>query len=465
VIYLGLLLTCVAGWLLLPRDYEWGLAAKLSFAFAAGAAAISIEMFVLDLTGVDWGRVTVFLPWIVLAGWRGYRNGAALLDPVWPWRVRMPGLISLLLVAVVLIPVLVWMPFERATPLTSWDAWAIWMLKAKAFYVDGTMSGYLARHEEFVGQPGYPLLVPLYAAFLYVIEGDVADGAAKVISPCFLLALLGVFHHFVRRWTPPVPALAFTAMLAGIPMVDHLGFELAGYAGTALSLYFVAAAGFVYEWYREGGVVNLAGACLAATAAAWTKNEGQFFLAAVLVLVAFQLFRVRTERPALNWCWLAIPGLVLGPWALVRGSHGIEAAGFTPLVDFEGGLFGIALRRLLSMGFDTQLYNLTFLLLLASIVGALVLRARLLFWILPGLAIWQIAGALLAYATGRNEIQWWLGTSAGRILAQIAPLALMAPVLVYGEWAERSAATKSAEAEPVKRTDSAPKGRKRKGRR
>ena len=394
-------------------------------------------MFALDLVGVGWGPVVVLLPWVALAGWRGYRDGVVLLNPVWPWRVQMPGPLSLLLVAAVLIPVLVWMPFERATPLTAWDAWAIWMLKAKAFYADGTMSGYLARHDEFVGQPGYPLLVPLYATFLYVLQGGVADSAAKVISPCFFLGLLGAFHHFVRRWTSPIPALTFTAMLASIPMVGHLGFELAGYAGTALSLYFVAAAGFVYEWYREGNVVNLAGACLAATAAAWTKNEGQFFLAAVVILAAFQLFRTREKHSAMHWAWLAVPGLILGPWALVRGSHGIEAAGFTPLIDFQGGLFGVALRRLLSMGFDTQLYNLTFLLLLASIAGALALRARPLFWILPGLAIWQFAGALLAYATGRNEIQWWLGTSAGRILAQIAPLALMAPALVYGEWTAR----------------------------
>ena len=463
MIYLALLLTCVIGWLLLPTRREWRLPARLSFAFAAGAFAISVEMFVLDLVGIGWNPVAVLLPWFALAGWRIYRDGGSLLEPVWPWRAEMQSPLSILLMLLILAPVLVWMPFERLTPLTAWDAWAIWMLKAKAFYLDGTMSGFFERHEEFVGQPGYPLLIPLYTTFLYVLRGDVADVAAKVLSPCFFLALLGVFHHFARRWTSPVTALVFTAMLAGVPMVDHLGFELAGYAGTALSLYFVAAAGFVYEWHREGQVVDLAGACLAGTAAAWTKNEGQFFLLAILVLAAVKLLRVRP--PVWNWAWLAAPAVILGPWTLIRGSHGIEAAGFTPLIDFEPGLFGIALRRLSSMGFDTQLYNLTFYLLIASIVGALMLKVRPVFWILPGLALWQFAGALLAYATGRNEIQWWLGTSAGRILAQIAPLALMAPVVAYGEWARRSTERwGTAEPAPVQRTSLAPKGRKRKGR-
>ncbi|MDA1313937.1 MAG: hypothetical protein O2968_11420 [Acidobacteria bacterium] len=436
MIYLGLLLTCAIGWLLLPARWECRLPAKLSFAFAAGAFAISVEMFALDLAGLGWNPFVVLLPWLAFAGWRIYRDGISLLEPVWPWRAETPSPLSVLLVILILAPVLGWMPFERLTPLTAWDAWAIWMLKAKAFYLDGTMSGFFSRHQEFVGQPGYPLLIPLYATFLYVVNGGVADASAKILSPCFFLALLGVFHHFARRWAPPIAALVFTAMLASIPMVDHLGFELAGYAGTALSLYFVAAAGFVYEWHREGRVVHLAAACLAATAAAWTKNEGQFFLAAVLVLAAFKLFRARV--PALNWAWLAAPAVILGPWTLVRRSHEIEAAGFTPLIDFDPGLFGIALRRLLSMGFDTQLYNLTFLLLVAGIVGAAILRMRPRFWILPGLAAWQFAGALLAYATGRNEIQWWLGTSAGRILAQIAPLALLAPALVYSEWIART---------------------------
>ena len=435
MIYLGLLLSCAIGWLLLPARWECRLPGRLSFAFAAGAFAISVEMFALDLTGLGWNPLVVLLPWLAFAACRIYRDGAGLLAPVRPWRAEAPSPVSILLALLILAPVLVWMPFERLTPLISWDAWAIWMLKAKAFYLDGTMSGFFGRHQEFVGQPGYPLLIPLYAAFLYAINGGVADGAAKILSPCFFLALLGVFHHFARRWASPRAALAFTAMLASVPMVDHIGFELAGYAETALSLYFVAAAGFVYEWHREGRVVDLAAACLAATAAAWTKNEGQFFLLAVLVLAAAKLLRSRTA--VWNWAWLAAPAVILGPWTLVRRSHEIEAAGFTPLIDFDAGIFGIALRRLLAMAFDTQLYNLTFLLLAASIVGALVLRARPLFWALPGLALWQFAGAVLAYATGRNEIQWWLGTSAGRILAQIAPLALMAPAALYGEWTQR----------------------------
>ena len=435
MIYLGLFATCIIGWRMLPARWEMGWTAKLSFGFAAGAFAISIEMFLLDLAGLGWDLFVVAIPWFVFGGWLSYRDRKHPPESVRPRRLPSPGPLSILLPLLILLPVLIWMPFERVTPLISWDAWAIWMLKAKAFYLDGTMSGFFERHQEFVGQPGYPLLVPLYATFLYTLNGGVADAAAKILSPCFFLALLGVFHHFARRWAAPVPALVFTAMLACVPMVDHLGFELAGYAGTALSLYLVAAAGFVYEWWKEGRSVDLAGASLAATAAAWTKNEGQFFLLAILVLAAVKL--LRSKPPLWSWAWLAVPALVLGPWTLVRRSHGIEAAGFTPLIDFEPSLFVTALQRLLSMGFDTQFYNLTFYLLIGSVVAALLLRVGPLFWILPGLVLWQFAGALLAYATGRNEIEWWLGTSAGRILAQIAPLALMTPVVVYGEWQRR----------------------------
>ena len=55
-------------------------------------------------------------------------------------------------------------------------------------------------------------------------------------------------------------------------------------------------------------------------------------------------------------------------------------------------------------------------------------------WILPGFVIWQLSGLLGAYVGGRNDIQWWIGTSLDRILAQVAPLALLTPALLAGRW-------------------------------
>ena len=438
MILVGLALTCLFGWLLLPSKIEGSALSRLSFSFAAGAAAISLQMFAYDLAGIGWSRLSLLAPWTVALLWELYRR-----RPLLGWGRRQDlgwrhGLFAL----GVLAPILIWLPYERTMPLTSeaWDAWAIWLFKAKAFYLDGGVHPFLERSGEFVTQPGYPLLIPLYGAFLYVWNGGVADQAAKLTSPCFFLATLGVFYYFARRSGWKSSAMVFTVFLAALPMFGVVAFKLAGYADTALSLYLVAATGFLYTWYREGRAIDLAAAALAATAAAWTKNEGQFFLLGVILLGAVGLARRRSKLA--GWCCLLLPSaVVLIPWWAVRRMHGIEAAGFVPGLDFEPELFWVSLRTLVGKASELGSYNVTFYLFIAGLAAAVRLKPPGSFWIVPGLVFWQLLGALLAYATGRNDIDWWLGTSADRILAQIAPLALLPAALVMSHWRQQAAAS------------------------
>lgn len=433
MIFLALLLTCLIGWRLLPRRWELGPPALLSLSFGLGAAAISVQMFLLDLAGAGWSLPVVLGGWAAFLGWSLWRFGLRLPRLARPAGLNLAQATAWLVIAA---SVAVWLPYERLMPLTGWDAWAIWLLKAKAFYLDGGIGPLLDRGGEFVSQPGYPLLVPLYAAFLYVMQGGAADQAAKVFSPCFYLATLGVFHHFARQRLDASRALVLTAMLASAPMLGHAAFESAGYADVTLAFYFLAAAGFLEQWFRQGGTSLLAAASIAATAAAWTKNEGQFFLLAVLLLGSWRLTRSRARVG--NWLWLFGPPVaVLLPWWLVRQAHGVEAAGFVPGIDFQAALFATALRHLLSLAADPRVFNLTFYLFAAGVIGALILGRRKPSWTLHALVAWQFLGALLAYASGRNEIQWWLGTSADRILAQITPLALLSAAVVFSEWSAR----------------------------
>jgi hypothetical protein len=335
-------------------------------------------------------------------------------------------------------------------PLTSqsWDAWAIWLFKAKAFYLDGGIAPYLQRGGDLANHPGYPLLVPLYGTFLYVLQGDVADQAAKFLSPCFLFALWGIFYGFARRFAPPLTALVFTLMLGTLPMLNIGAFALAGYADTALAAYMLAAAGFLCAWYRDGETLDLAAASIAAAAAAWTKNEGQFFLLGLFVLAGMGLLSRKAGRRA--WAWLLAPPIItLAPWVIVRQVYGVEAAEFVPGVEFEASLFWTTLYTLAANAVDLNLFNLTFWVLLGATGAAVKIHPPKAFWILPGLTLWHLAGALLAYATGRNDLAWWLGTSADRILSQVAPLALLSGAIIFG------AAIEQAQESPLARPETA----------
>ena len=432
MIILGLLITAVCGWRLLPRRWSAHPLECLALGFLLAAFGLSAEIFLLQVSGLPWNGWAALAPWLAAAGWALTRGRPPLsfgFDP----RALLPIGATLLVCAI-------WLPYERAMPLTSqtWDAWAIWLFKAKAFYLDGAMGPYLARAGEFVGQPGYPLLTPLYATFLYSLAGGVDDGGAKLTSPVFFLALLGAFHFLARRAAGALPAAAATAMLALTPMMQSVAFDLAGYADTALAAYMVCAAGFGYLAIRDGARADVVAAALAATAAAWTKNEGQFFLLGFGAAMAAWLLARR--RPALEWVALiAPPAVLLGVWSLVRSGSAVEAAGFRMGLEFQPELFSGALRTMLQKAFAINGFALAFLLLPGGAAAGAALAAPRVFWLIPGLAVWQFLGALLAYATGRNDLQWWLATSADRLLSQIAPLCLLTTAVAFGMWLDAQA--------------------------
>lgn len=458
MMYAGLLLTALLGWAVIPRRLGAGLLSGPALGFGLVAFGVSLELFFLDAVGVGAGVNPWLLlaPWGVAAGWRLFREQ--------PWKRPRVGFkpraghaVATLGAAVA---AAVWLPLERSMPLTSqtWDAWAIWLFKAKAFFVDGRIEPYLERSSEFVGQPGYPLLTPLYSAFLYSLNGGVDAEAVKILSPVFFFAMLAAFFYLVRRIATVAVAGAATAMLALTVFLARTSFDLAGYAEATLAFYFAAAAGFLYLWLARGRTLDFAAACLAATAAAWTKNEGLFFLAGFAAISAIHL--VRQRRPWQEWLWLVpLPAVLLGTYAAMRSAAGVEASGYSLIGDFQMGLFQIALGSVLEKAFDWRDFQLVYPLLLASVVGGAVLRARLAFWALPALAFWQLAGAVLAYATGRNEIQWWLETSADRLIAQVVPVALLAAATAFGVWADRARADRPSSEKPVARAPKA--GRKK----
>ena len=115
----------------------------------------------------------------------------------------------------------------------------------------------------------------------------------------------------------------------------------------------------------------------------------------------------------------------------------VEASGFTLGVDFQADLFGTALSTMLAKAFSISSLSLTFVALVGSVIAGAALKLRPVFWVIPGLVGWQFLGALLAYSTGRNEIHWWLATSADRLLSQMAPLAILSAAVAYGLWVER----------------------------
>jgi len=427
---LGVALTSLIGWLAIGRWLRGGWPAGLGLGFAAGAGLLSLQMLLYGLAHDRWSLAAILLPWLPLAVFRLRRRPAFE-------RPRPPAWLEWIALAAMLAAPVAWLAYERVMPLNTrgWDAWAIWLFKAKAFYLDGNVQTFLRRAGDFTAQPSYPLLIPLQGTFLYLLQGAPADHTIKALSPLYFFALLAAFYYLASRFGPRAPALVFTAMLANLHMVNIVAFELAGYADTALSVYLLLGAGFLYAWIKEDKLEHLILASLFSSLAAWTKDEGLFFLAGVVAIAASRLLRraVRDWRP---WtALLAWPALAVVPWRITLQVFGVPGSGL-----FQGAWnlsnLGPGLSAILTQAAKPNAYNLTFWLLLASLPLARRAGLDARWWILPALVCWQLAGLLGVYLLGRNEIRWWIGTSLDRILSQVAPLALLASALVAAAWLE-----------------------------
>ena len=147
---LGFILVTTLGWLMLPRKLGLGPVGGLSAGFALGTFGLSVEMFFFDLAGLGWKPWLLLAPWAAAAVWKLTRE-----RPNLNWTFHWSDGVALAAVAIALA---VWLPYERLMPLTSrsWDSWAIWLFKSKAFFLDGEIAVYLSRAGEFTGQPGRP---------------------------------------------------------------------------------------------------------------------------------------------------------------------------------------------------------------------------------------------------------------------------------------------------------------------
>jgi hypothetical protein len=317
----------------------------VALAWTLGAGLISLGMLWLNALGADLGAQLVVLAAVAAAAFlaaRGSHKPQRHRDAevqIKTLRLRVSVVNSVLVALIAGYAALVAIS-AVGRPLSVWDSWANWGMKARAIFIDGRVT------PAVYGDPSrastlltYPLLVPLDQAWLYGWLSAPDDRLAGLVVLCCYLALLGVVYAAVRRWTGNVKqALAATAALAGMPYV--MGQAGLVFPETALLLYVTVAAIYLHEWLEGGRWGALLVGAFAAGCAPWTKLEG---LVLVAVLGAATVIAGRGTRrawTALFACALAA-GLVAGPWWAFVTLRGISNPAFGPLTALEP-----ALRRL-----------------------------------------------------------------------------------------------------------------------
>ncbi len=215
------------------------------------------------------------------------------------------------------------------TRITSYDAFSIWMLKAKLMYGDGGWFLGGLDHRAFgvysIAPPAhreYPIGVPaLVATVMHGSRGNIQDAA--LLYPALLFGFACVVWFVLRPRLPQLPLLAGLSLVLWLPMTRDLA--LAATGDLPVGVFFVAAALLLALWLVEEtpGVLPLV-AVLGAAALA-CKRDALADCAVLAVLALIETVRLRrfdmTRRLAVA---LGLMFLTIVPWRLYVSGHHLK---------------------------------------------------------------------------------------------------------------------------------------------
>lgn len=423
------------------KSISWPFA--VGFGISIGCCEVALLLFYVGLAGVRPGGGTLFATdaaAIVMIGWlqRGGRSVLPQLPTDWrPSGGLGHSLAFILPAAVVCYVGAAAVRIVTSTPLVGWDAWAIWLYKAKLLasenlipppWVFTSASGY--------GHPHYPILWPMLAAGLYGVVGSIDDHLAR-LALVFLWIGWGLMTYSALRWKLPRLAAAMVAALqVSLPGVTE--YAPSGYADVVLAgfyggmIYLILPLGDEPEWSV------LISAALLGTAAAFTKHEGMPLACfGALMVLAITARHGLARAGMMAGAFIGIVCILMLPWYLWShnfpstgenyGLHLWAVADNANLARLKVILPAVG-KELLTLGNWGPLW---LLLPIAAAIGWRAFRFAHI-WVLWVLLAAHFMLYMYVYAISPQDINWLIATTLNRLVIHITPVAIL---LIGYHWA------------------------------
>lgn len=418
---IGMVVGLVALWaggasaLSLARVRDLTLTDRLVADFASGAVVLAFVGTMAIVLGLQLSLGAIYLGLFLLIGsafkW-GRSGGAVVARERDPFALGILALVGMLLTAV---------GVATTSDRLWWDGWAIWALKARVLFLEGTLSPvfldpagpYVFTHLD------YPLLVPLVDWWGFRHLGEVLPQAASFLGFFWFLLIPVLLWGALRdRLGERIAALAALAAAACWP----IAFYATG--GTADVVIALALLGAIVELDRAFGQEDRsalwrAGMFLALGAAA--KNEGLALavIGSCIALVAPGGIARASRLPA-----LLLPLVVAAPWLLFTRAIGLESDVLVALPSVaEGGTRAWILAGALLRQFTGTPWQPLPILALLGVVAALRQSDRSLsvgWTVLTAYAI-VLCGV---YASAPQDLPWLISTTLPRVFGALAPATL-----------------------------------------
>ena len=250
--------------------------------------------------------VTLLCLVVAVFGWRAKRQANA------KFYVPKPVTITEWILASIIVVEILTFVFVSFKHTLGWDGLLNWEIKARyAFLNAGTIpASYYSSPSRTFSHPEYPLAIPFTELWLYLWMGEPNQFWVKVIFPLFyaacapLLALL-VARLSGNRWV----GLLSAAFLAFIPSVTGSpGGIVVGYVDVPLSVYYLAALGYLLLWFNTNDSRCLIVFAGCSAFLPWTKSEGIILW---LVVVALGLVLGLIKRRIAAVFTAIVPGCAL----------------------------------------------------------------------------------------------------------------------------------------------------------
>lgn len=200
-------------------------------------------------------------------------------------------------------------------PVFPWDAWSVWMVKPKAWFLSAHMDRFVDPVAWFASDHGlrtlaganYPELSAHLQLLLATALGEWNEPLLLLPWPVLFIALTLAFAGICRRLgCSPIASLCGCYALASLPLLNAQ-IALAGYLDIWIGAVLMLAAAAWLLWRRERRPALLILALLLAGSMVLLKLEGVVWLALLLSVMAFDSLSPHWQRRAL---WFAAMGIV-----------------------------------------------------------------------------------------------------------------------------------------------------------
>jgi len=229
----------------------------LGASYGLGVGLIALQLYLYYRLDISWQREFVILPWLILFGIVILRNLPSrkklslfygILKKNKHYKFSKIDKINLFLFLGILIAVSYTIFEALLRPVVTWDAWSVWLLYPKMFFIDGKITLDTLRYTF----AGYPMTVSLLDSFIYIILGRIDDTAVLLTSSAFYICLAITFFAVLKERFGIRYALLFTLLLVTTQnYIRHGGRLEAGLADLPVGYFAFLSIVFLFRYFKN----------------------------------------------------------------------------------------------------------------------------------------------------------------------------------------------------------------------